>query len=215
MSGGSFALVIPKSWLRQQAERLKVKVVEVFDLFIYDKYIEIRPTKQKMEIHNDTRKDLTIAFGSNPNDTIVGTLKAGATDDLPVEDARFFNVLSIEEQKMEVAKEEITTRQISLTLTEKEAETILAELRRINLSPTLDEELGRLKRLLHKVFKQNMAEKQEPILDPKIAAHFAKIVGRITDLEVRFKKLTDVLYNYLEAGSSISLAAVKANLKSV
>ena len=50
-----------------------------------------------MQIHNDTKKDLMIAFGSNPDDVIVGTLKAGATDELPVEDARFFNILGIEE----------------------------------------------------------------------------------------------------------------------
>ncbi len=50
-----------------------------------------------MQIHNDTKKDLSIAFGSNPDDATVGTLKAGATDDLPVEDARFFNILEIKE----------------------------------------------------------------------------------------------------------------------
>ena len=49
-----------------------------------------------MQIHNDTDKDLTIAFGSNPNNTILGTLKAKATDDLPVEDATFFNILGFE-----------------------------------------------------------------------------------------------------------------------
>jgi len=52
-----------------------------------------------MQIHNDTKKDLTIAFGSNPNDATIGTLKAGATDELPVETASFFNILSIEEAK--------------------------------------------------------------------------------------------------------------------
>ena len=50
-----------------------------------------------MKIHNDSEKDLTIAFGSNSSDAIIGTLKAGATDDLPVEDARFFNILEIKE----------------------------------------------------------------------------------------------------------------------
>jgi len=45
MTGGSYALVIPRSWLKRQAERLKKKIVEVFDLFIYDRYLEIRPTK--------------------------------------------------------------------------------------------------------------------------------------------------------------------------
>ena len=45
MSGGSYTLIIPKSWIRSQADRLKKKIVDVFDLFIYEKYIEIRPLK--------------------------------------------------------------------------------------------------------------------------------------------------------------------------
>ena len=45
MAGGSLTLVIPKSWLRQQAERLKIKFVDLMDLLIYDKYIELRPIK--------------------------------------------------------------------------------------------------------------------------------------------------------------------------
>ena len=47
MNGGSYVLTIPKSWLKHQALKLKKKVVELFDLFIYDKYIEIRPSKIK------------------------------------------------------------------------------------------------------------------------------------------------------------------------
>lgn len=57
-----------------------------------------------MQIHNDTKKDLVIAFGSNPDNAIIGNLKAGATDDLPVEEATFFNILEIKEQKMEIRK---------------------------------------------------------------------------------------------------------------
>jgi len=54
-----------------------------------------------MQIHNDTKKDLIIAFGTHPGDAMVGTLKAGATDELPVEDARFFNILEIRDSKKE------------------------------------------------------------------------------------------------------------------
>jgi len=45
-TGGSRYLSIPASWLKKQAERLKVKVVEFLDVLIYDKYIEIRPSKK-------------------------------------------------------------------------------------------------------------------------------------------------------------------------
>ena len=50
-----------------------------------------------MQINNDTKKEIMIAFGSNPDDAIVGTLNAGATDELPVEDAKFFNILEVKE----------------------------------------------------------------------------------------------------------------------
>lgn len=38
---------------------------------------------------------------------------------------------------------------------------------------------------------------------------------RVKILEERFKKLTEVIYNYLEAGSSIALSSVKAALKNI
>ena len=38
---------------------------------------------------------------------------------------------------------------------------------------------------------------------------------KLIELEARFKKLTEVIYNYLEAGSSIALSSVKAALKNI
>lgn len=45
-TGNSRYISIPAKWLKKQAERLKVKVVEFLDVLIYDKYIEIRPSKK-------------------------------------------------------------------------------------------------------------------------------------------------------------------------
>ncbi|MBA7683464.1 hypothetical protein ES703_91829 [subsurface metagenome] len=45
-TGNSMYLSIPASWLKKQAERLKKKVIEFLDVLIYDKYIEIRPSKK-------------------------------------------------------------------------------------------------------------------------------------------------------------------------
>lgn len=45
-TGNSGYVSIPASWLKKQAERLKLKVVEFLDVFIYDKYVEIRPSKK-------------------------------------------------------------------------------------------------------------------------------------------------------------------------
>ncbi|MBA7551196.1 hypothetical protein ES705_43732 [subsurface metagenome] len=44
--GNSRYVSIPASWLKKQAEKMKKKVVEFLDIFIYDKYIEIRPSKK-------------------------------------------------------------------------------------------------------------------------------------------------------------------------
>ena len=43
--GNAKYVSIPASWLKQQAERFKKKVVEFLDIFIYDKYMEIKPSK--------------------------------------------------------------------------------------------------------------------------------------------------------------------------
>lgn len=45
-TGGSFFIIVPVEWLKKQAERLKKKVIEFLDILIYDKYIEIRPSKK-------------------------------------------------------------------------------------------------------------------------------------------------------------------------
>lgn len=45
-SGHGKYILIPLEWLEKQAKRLKVKVLEFLDIFIYDKYIEIRPSKK-------------------------------------------------------------------------------------------------------------------------------------------------------------------------
>jgi len=52
-----------------------------------------------------------------------------------------------------------------------------------------------------------MAKETEEILKKLDALEYA--------INTRFNKLKDVILAYLEAGSSISLATVKANLKSV
>lgn len=45
-TGHSTFLLIPAEWLKEQAEKLKQKVVKFLDVLIYDKYIEIRPSKK-------------------------------------------------------------------------------------------------------------------------------------------------------------------------
>lgn len=45
-TGNSRYISIPANWLKKQAERLKKKVIEFLDVLIYDKYIEIRPSKK-------------------------------------------------------------------------------------------------------------------------------------------------------------------------
>lgn len=49
-----------------------------------------------MKVKNSLDKDLTIAFGSNVESVIAGTLKAGATDDLPIKETDFLNIISVE-----------------------------------------------------------------------------------------------------------------------
>ena len=44
--GNARYVSIPATWLKKQAERLKKKVVEFLDMFIYDKYIELKPSKE-------------------------------------------------------------------------------------------------------------------------------------------------------------------------
>ena len=44
--GNTRYVSIPASWLKKQAEKLKKKVIEFLDIFIYDKYIEIRSSKK-------------------------------------------------------------------------------------------------------------------------------------------------------------------------
>lgn len=45
-TGNSKFILMPLDWLEKQAKRLKKKVIEFFDVVIYDKYIEIRPSKK-------------------------------------------------------------------------------------------------------------------------------------------------------------------------
>lgn len=45
-TGHSGYVLIPLDWLIKQAEKLKVKVVRFLDVLVYDKYIEIRPSKE-------------------------------------------------------------------------------------------------------------------------------------------------------------------------
>lgn len=45
-TGHSKYILIPIEWLEKQAKRLKKKVIEFFDVVIYDKYIEIHPSKK-------------------------------------------------------------------------------------------------------------------------------------------------------------------------
>jgi len=48
-----------------------------------------------------------------------------------------------------------------------------------------------------------------------VGTELNKIKISLSALEHRFNKLTEVIYNYLEAGSSIALSSVKAALKNV
>ena len=48
-----------------------------------------------------------------------------------------------------------------------------------------------------------------------VATELNKIKISLSALEHRFKKLTEVIYNYLEASSSIALSSVKAALKNI
>ncbi len=44
--GNANYVSIPATWLKKRAEKMKKKVVEFLDVFIYDKYIEIKPSKE-------------------------------------------------------------------------------------------------------------------------------------------------------------------------
>jgi len=45
-TGNSDYVLVPLAWLEKQAKRLKVKILKFVDLFVYEKYIEIRPSKE-------------------------------------------------------------------------------------------------------------------------------------------------------------------------
>jgi hypothetical protein len=49
-----------------------------------------------IKVKNSTNKKILIAFGSNVDDVITGFLKPGATDELPIHDEDFFNIMDIE-----------------------------------------------------------------------------------------------------------------------
>lgn len=44
-AGHSNYVLLPVEWLKNQAEKMKVKVIKFLDILIYEKYIEIRPSK--------------------------------------------------------------------------------------------------------------------------------------------------------------------------
>jgi len=52
-------------------------------------------------------------------------------------------------------------------------------------------------------------------VDDKLLEILNDLYKGLEVIDTRFKKLTEVIYNYLEASSSIALSAVKANLKSI
>ena len=99
--GNSNYVGIPVGWLGKNVKKVIVEV--------YKDMLRVLPCKQKMQVKNNLDKDLTIAFGSNPDDTVLGTLKAGAVRELPIENYRFFNIFAIAKQKMDEKLDETLT----------------------------------------------------------------------------------------------------------